>query len=64
MRERRRIFQRPGRGRTPAPQGDKPGSGPGGYCVCPSCGHKVPHTRYQPCNERKCPNCGATMTKE
>lgn len=59
---RRRLFQRVGRNRQP--QGDKPGSGPGGYCVCPSCGHKIPHSRLAPCNQRKCPKCGTTMTKE
>ena len=45
-------------------QGDKPGSGPSGQCVCPSCGNKVTHTRAQPCNEIKCPKCGAIMTRE
>ena len=45
-------------------QGDKPGSGPAGNCVCPSCGYKTSHTRTKPCNERKCPKCGATMTRE
>jgi len=60
MRYRRRTFQ--GRGRMPS--GDKPGSGPSGYCICPSCGHKESHTRAQPCNEIKCPKCGALMTRE
>jgi len=55
-------FQRPGRGRYP--QGDKPGSGPGGNCVCPSCGYKTEHTWAEPCNTRKCPKCGATLTRE
>jgi hypothetical protein len=43
--------------------GDKPGSGPGGDCVCPSCGATAPHTRGIPCSTRKCPKCGARMTR-
>jgi len=50
-----------GRGRQ---DGDKPGSGPSGNCVCPSCGHTVSHSRLTPCNKRKCPKCGTTMTRE
>jgi hypothetical protein len=44
--------------------GDKPGSGPGGDCLCPSCGAKAPHTRGLPCATRKCPKCGARMTRD
>ena len=44
--------------------GDKPGSGPGGNCVCPSCGHTSAHSRLSPCNTRKCPSCGTTMTRQ
>ncbi len=50
-----------GRGRM---GGDKPGSGPGGNCVCTGCGTTVAHTRGVPCFSRKCPNCGARMTKQ
>jgi len=50
-----------GRGRN---QGDKPGAGPAGNCICPSCGVKVPHTVNQPCNEVDCPKCGTKMTRE
>jgi hypothetical protein len=39
------------------------GLGPGGQCVCPSCGTKVPHKRGTPCNQIKCPKCGAMMTR-
>jgi len=62
----RRGFRRfgPGVGRGRYPDGDKPGSGPGGYCICPSCGHKMQHTWAEPCNTKKCPKCGATMTRE
>lgn len=43
--------------------GNKPGSGPGGSCVCPSCGKQIPHQRGIPCNSLKCPECGTTMIK-
>lgn len=39
-------------------------AGPGGQCVCPSCGHKVAHQAGVPCTDRKCPKCGAAMTRE
>lgn len=45
-------------------QGDRPGSGIGGYCVCPNCGHKTPHTRATPCNLKTCPKCKTKMTRE
>jgi len=37
--------------------------GPGGFCVCPSCGEKLPHTAGQPCTNVACPKCGAKMTR-
>lgn len=39
------------------------GAGPGGDCVCPNCGRKVPHQRGVPCNTIRCPGCGQTMTR-
>ena len=39
------------------------GLGPGGDCVCPSCGHKQTHARGQPCYQMTCPKCGAKMTR-
>ena len=45
-------------------QGDNPGAGPGGYCICPKCKYKVAHETDKPCNKMKCPKCGATMTRE
>jgi hypothetical protein len=39
-------------------------AGPGGSCVCPSCGKKVEHRRGVPCNTLKCPECGVQMTRE
>jgi len=38
--------------------------GPGGSCVCPSCGEKVSHQLGSPCFEQKCSKCGAAMTRE
>ena len=38
--------------------------GPGGYCVCPSCGYRVKHEIGRPCYNRRCPKCGAYMTRE
>ncbi|MFB3779444.1 MAG: NifB/NifX family molybdenum-iron cluster-binding protein [Bryobacteraceae bacterium] len=51
-----------GRGRGGRMGGPMAG-GPGGECVCPSCGEKAPHTAGQPCNQMKCPKCGASMTR-
>ena len=54
---RRSFYQ--GRGRYP----DGRGEGPGGDCVCPSCGHTESHNVGNPCNQRSCPKCGTTMTR-
>ncbi|MCG2788949.1 MAG: dinitrogenase iron-molybdenum cofactor biosynthesis protein, partial [Actinomycetia bacterium] len=32
--------------------------GPGGFCVCPSCGTRLKHKQGAPCYEMKCPKCG------
>lgn len=60
----------PGRGlRRGMPQGQGRGrmggmaAGPVGECVCSKCGATVPHQRGVPCTERKCPKCGAMMTR-
>lgn len=50
-----------GRGRL---GGNKPGSGPGGNCVCPSCGATAPHERGKPCSQVACPKCGTPMLKQ
>ncbi|MBC8489053.1 MAG: hypothetical protein H8D45_23780 [Bacteroidetes bacterium] len=48
-----------GRGRMGGPLA----AGPSGNCVCPACGHKESHVQGQPCNQKKCPKCGAFMTR-
>lgn len=45
-------------------QGDKPGSGPDGNCICPNCGYTTPHARLVPCNGRLCPKCNTILTRE
>jgi hypothetical protein len=44
-------------------QGNRAGAGPGGNCVCPSCGEKVPHQAGIPCYSVSCPKCGTKMTR-
>jgi hypothetical protein len=39
-------------------------AGPGGHCVCPTCGFRQPHAAGNPCNKMKCPRCGTRMTGE
>ena len=39
-------------------------AGPGGDCVCPNCGEKVPHKLGTPCYDQKCPKCGIALTRE
>ena len=40
------------------------GIGPGGNCLCPSCGTKTPHQQGVPCVQVNCPECGTTMVRE
>jgi DNA-directed RNA polymerase subunit RPC12/RpoP len=40
------------------------GMGTGGYCVCPKCGYRTPHRRGIPCQEERCPHCGAKLLRE
>ena len=49
-----------GRGRL---GGNRAGAGPGGHCVCPSCGAKVPHQAGTPCAMMNCPKCGIRMVR-
>ena len=45
-------------------KGNRAGAGPGGYCVCPSCGEKKPHTAGTPCSSLTCIACGKQMIRE
>ena len=38
-------------------------AGPGGECICPSCGYREPQVRGSPCMNKKCPKCGKKMTR-
>ena len=49
-----------GRGRM---SGSKAGAGPGGQCVCPSCGATVTHQAGLPCYQIECPECNASMVR-
>ncbi|MCR4410187.1 MAG: ferredoxin [Candidatus Saccharicenans sp.] len=40
------------------------GLGPGGYCVCPKCGHRQEHRAGIPCLEERCPKCGTALVRE
>ncbi len=44
--------------------GTKAGAGPGGQCVCPSCGAITAHKAGVPCYQIKCPKCGNTMARK
>jgi len=44
--------------------GTRPGAGPSGNCVCPSCGAKLPHQVGISCYNLSCPKCGAKMVRE
>lgn len=56
---------RGGRGRGGRVRGKKGGfaAGPGGSCVCPSCGYSTPHVIGTPCYQQTCPKCGGRMTR-
>jgi len=40
------------------------GRGPGGYCVCPKCGYKIPHQRGVSCSTVQCPNCKISLERK
>lgn len=39
------------------------GLGPSGECICLNCNYRESHERGVPCYSRKCPKCGAPMTR-
>ena len=43
---------------------DRHDMGPGGHCVCPHCGGRLPHSRGTHCQDERCPDCGAKMLRE
>jgi len=45
-------------------KGNRPGVGPAGNCICPSCGEKTTHKQGIPCYDLTCPKCGAKMMRE
>ena len=53
-----------GRGGGPGQMGGPKAAGPDGNCVCPNCGHRMPHVVGQPCYQKQCPECGTQMTRE
>ncbi len=59
--------QGPGTGRGMGGGGQGGGGfrgGPGGNCICPKCGHKIPHKMGRPCPQEQCPKCGTAMVRE
>ncbi|MBD3193814.1 MAG: hypothetical protein GF317_02085 [Candidatus Lokiarchaeota archaeon] len=58
------------RGRAPPKGGGKgrgggsAAAGPGGNCICPTCGTTIPHQLGVPCNKKTCPKCGSRMTRQ
>ena len=39
------------------------GSGPGGLCKCPECGHSQHHKTGDPCEKKTCSKCGEKMVR-
>ena len=35
-----------------------------GDCICPKCGTKTSHRQGVPCQEERCPECGAKLLRE
>ena len=54
-----------GGGRRNRPVGEViPGAGSAvGTCLCPKCGHQVPHEPGVPCAQKTCLICGTSMTR-
>ena len=37
--------------------------GVGGNCICPKCGKQLAHQRGVPCQDQRCPACGAKLLR-
>lgn len=37
--------------------------GAGGECICPKCEARTPHHQGVPCQDERCPACGAKMLR-
>ncbi len=44
--------------------GMRAGAGPGGECICPSCGATAVHQAGIPCYQSKCPKCGTSLARK
>jgi hypothetical protein len=51
-------------GRSGGRSGEGGGMGGGGFCVCPTCGQRVPHRAGMPCLDERCPKCHVAMVRE
>lgn len=49
--------------RLPGSQKRAGKGGPGGFCLCPHCGLKVPHEQGIPCTRIRCSKCNETMVR-
>lgn len=55
---------RHGRGQGGGECGRRAGSSIAGECLCLQCKTVIPHAAGTPCNETKCPKCGASMVRK
>ncbi len=53
-----------GRGNCRGMVGGRASAGPGGECICPSCGTTAVHQAGVPCYQSKCPKCGTNMARK
>jgi len=52
------------RGRFKGEIEEAAGQGPGGNCVCPECGYKIPHERGIPCSTLRCPKDNTLLQRK
>ncbi|MEA1051006.1 ferredoxin [Lamprobacter modestohalophilus] len=46
------------------PQQRQHDMGTGGACFCPKCEYRAEHQRGVPCQDERCPHCGAKLIRE